>query len=490
MGRINENDINKCLLCNDAKCSKACKKIDVAKAIRSLRFKNIEGAKSLVLNANCITCDAPCEDACIVDNLHIKELLIKLKNDETIKVQDVKNYNSLKTNFFGFEMDNPFILSSSVVGSNYDMCARAFEMGWAGVSFKTICLMDIHETSPRFSATKNSNGQVTGFKNVEQLSTKSLEENLEIFKKLKKNYPNKLLIASIMGRDEKEWEYLAKAVSKIPVDAIELNFSCPNMKDKNLGSDVGQVKELVYEYTKVVRESTKLPILAKLTPNVSSMKEIALAAKMGGADGISLINTIKSLINVNTLEDIKSGKPRPSAVGGYSGDAVKPISLRFLNELKGTVELKNLHYSAMGGIENYLDAIDYITLGADTLQVTTAVMLYGYRIIEDLCDGLSRKLKELNIKNVSEIKGSLNNSVVNLNELKRDIVIYPKFLRDKCLECGRCYISCMDGGHQAISIGKDWKPVLNPKKCVGCHLCVIVCPCDAIIPSKYEAEAK
>ncbi|MDO5138870.1 MAG: NAD-dependent dihydropyrimidine dehydrogenase subunit PreA [Oscillospiraceae bacterium] len=376
------------------------------------------------------------------------------------------------------------MLSSSVVASTYDMCARAFEAGWGGVCFKTVCLMDINEASPRFSAIKGDNNRIIGFKNIEQLSDHSLTENISIFKELKKNYPGKFLLVSIMGRDEAEWAYLAEEISKSGADALELNFSCPNMTEENTGSDVGQIPELVERYTRVVKEHTDLPVIAKLTPNVAHIEESADAAIRGGADGVAAINTIKSLIEVDI--DPKDGIFN-SSIGGYSGKAVKPIALRFIAELGKDKNMNGKHISAMGGIETWRDALEFIVLGADSIQITTAVMEYGYRIIDELKDGLALYLAERGYDSVKEIKKSTLEGVVSTEQLDREHMIYPKFIREKCLGCQRCYVSCLDGGHQAISI-KGGKPILDPVKCVGCHLCVLVCPNKAIVSSGIKVK--
>ena len=356
------------------------------------------------------------------------------------------------------------------------MCARAFESGWAGVAFKTLSLMDIHEDSPRFSAIKGDTGSIIGFKNIEQLSDHSLEENLEIFKRLKKNYPNKFLLASIMGRNEDEWEYLSRKVTEAGADAIKLNFSCPNMVEDGTGSDVGQSPKVVELFTKAARRGTNLPILAKLTPNVGVMSPASDASIKGGADGIAAINTIKSLIEIEP----SSSKV---AVGGFSGNSVRPIAMRFISEIAQNKNMEGKHISAMGGVETWKDALAFILLGAQSIQVTTAVMQYGYRIIADLKEGLLIFMKERNVT-MDDLVGAMIRKVVDVEEVERDIIVYPKFLRDKCIGCGRCVISCMDGGHQAIDFTEERKPILNPKKCVGCHLCVLVCPEEAIVSSR------
>ena len=392
----------------------------------------------------------------------------------------------LAADFCGIRLENPFLLSSSVVASTYDMCARAFEAGWAGAAFKTICSFEIHEASPRFSAITGADGNIIGFKNIEQLSDHSVMENMEIFRRLKEKYPSKFILASIMGKDESEWEMLAHLCEENGADAIELNFSCPNMAEGGLGSDIGQIPELVECYTAAASRGVKIPVLAKLTPNVARMSPAAEAAMRGGASGIAAINTIKSIIDVNrhTYRSAPAVHGM-SAVGGYSGNAVKPIALRFIAELGQNPALSGMHLSAMGGIENWSDALEYILLGAGTVQVTTAVMQYGYRIIDDLKAGLNYYLAEKGLDSIEEIRGAALDYVSeNTDVLERDTVIFPKFNRDKCIGCGRCSVSCADGGHQAIRMNEDRRPVLNGKKCVGCHLCVLVCPQRAISSSR------
>ena len=468
-----------CLLCHDAACTKACGAYEPDRILRSLYFDN----EAVVLNGMdeipCIGCDGRCREACPV-HIDIRELISSLESKR--KTKRTFDYGTLKTDFCGISLESPFLLSSSVVASTYEMCARAFEEGWAGAAFKTICLMDIVEASPRFSAIKGDNGRLIGFKNIEQLSDHALIENMKIFRKLKDDYPDKFLLVSIMGRNDEEWAYLADLLNDSGADALELNFSCPNMTEGNTGSDVGQMPELVEHYCRIVREHSRLPFIAKLTPNVTHINDAADAAIRGGADGVAAINTIKSLIEVDI--DPKDGIFNAS-IGGYSGKAVKPIALRFIAELSQNRELKGKYISAMGGIETWRDALEFIVLGADTVQVTTAVMQYGYRIIKDMKDGLALYMEEHGYGSLKELKRSAIKGIVPTEELDRSYIIYPKFKRDRRLACGRCYLSCMDGGHQAIAF-KDGRPVLDPAKCVGCHLCVLVCPNEAIVSSDIK----
>ena len=392
----------------------------------------------------------------------------------------------LKCDLCGIPLENPFLLSSSVVASTYDMCARAFEAGWAGICFKTICSLDIHEASPRFSAITGNDGSIIGFKNIEQLSDHSVAENMEIFRRLKEKYPTKFILASIMGRDEAEWGELARQCEENGADAVELNFSCPNMAEDGLGSDIGQVPELVERFTAAAKRACHIPVLAKLTPNVQSMGPAAEAARRGGADGLAAINTIKSITGVNLHTYVAAPSVHgQSAVGGYSGNAVKPIALRFIAELGQHPGLKGMHLSAMGGVETWQDALEFILLGGGSIQVTTAVMQYGYRIIDDLKSGLNLYLAEKGFGNVKEAIGlGLDTLSETTDTLERDTVLFPQFIRERCIGCGRCRISCDDGGHQAIRLDDERHPVLNGKNCVGCHLCVLVCPQRAIVPGR------
>ena len=488
--KLYRSDMIACALCADAPCAKACGKLDCAALLRGIWFDDEKSAAACFPDENpCLNCPAPCENACVrAREVPIRALLTRLHDEvkPELEIAMPEEEDRLRTELCGIALENPFLLSSSVVASTYDMCARAFEAGWAGAAFKTICTLDIHEASPRFSAITGDNGSIIGFKNIEQLSDHSVAENMAIFRGLKKNYPSKFILASIMGQNEREWEELSRECEENGADAIELNFSCPNMAEGGLGSDIGQVPELVERFTAAAKRGCGIPVLAKLTPNVARMSPAAEAARRGGADGIAAINTIKSITGVNPHTYVSAPAVHGmSAVGGYSGNAVKPIALRFIAELGRNPQLAGMHLSAMGGVENWSDALEFILLGAGSIQVTTAVMQYGYRIIDDLKAGLNYYLAEKGFRSVREAKGLALSSVSETTDvLERDTVIYPKFRREQCIGCGRCMISCADGGHQAIRLGEDRKPRLDAQKCVGCHLCVLVCPQRAITSSR------
>jgi len=305
---------------------------------------------------------------------------------------------------------------------------------------------------------------------------------MQVFRQLKSEFPDKVIVASIMGSNAKDWARLATKCEKAGASVIECNFSCPNLEDGDLGITIGQSERLIERFTRATKSGTSLPVLVKLTPNITDMVPMALAAKDGGADGIAAINTINSItgVNIDTLVAEPSVRGR-SIVGGYSGPAVKPIALRFISDLAKAKGLENMHISGMGGIETWIDALEFLLLGAGSVQVTTSVMQYGYRIIEDLISGLSFYMRSKGISSVKKLVGGAVSSVVDHHSIERGTILLPVFDPEHCIGCGRCYISCMDGGHQAIRFDTETRrPNLLGSKCVGCHLCRLVCPVNAV----------
>ena len=358
------------------------------------------------------------------------------------------------------------------------MVARAFEAGWAGVFYKTICLQDIQEVSPRFDAVYEcgNHGDFYGFRNMEQLSENPVDVDFDILKRLKQDYPSKVVIASIMGQNEEDWIKLAQMAEQAGCDAVELNFSCPQMRMTGMGSDVGQDPELVTFFTAYVKRSVKIPVIPKMTPNIAHISEPAMGAYFAGADAISAINTIKSV----TLG--KNSEVNGCQTGsGYSGRAVKPIALRHILAMVKNPIMKNIQYSGIGGIETWRDALEFIQLGCRNVQVCTAVMQYGYRIIDDLILGMQNYMAERGICHLDDLVGELLPKFYLPHDLDRETIVFPIIDRNKCIGCGRCYISCQDGGHQAITFSADTRqPRIVGTKCVGCHLCRLVCPTGAI----------
>jgi dihydropyrimidine dehydrogenase (NAD+) subunit PreA len=477
-------EVSGCLLCHHAPCAKACPYgLEADTIIRSVRFENTLGAAAKIPDpVPCVSCNSKdCMKACLKQKINrpvsIDEIIINAASYDKAELGDV----DLSVEFCGIKCENPFFLSSSVVGSNYEMVAKAFDMGWAGVAFKTVGTFAPKEVSPRFEALRKEAVPFIGFENIEQISEYPLEENVRYIRRLKEDYPTKIIIASIMGQNEEEWTYLAKLMTDAGADIIECNFSCPHMAADGLGSDVGQNPELVAAYTRAVRKGTHIPVLAKMTPNLGNMEIPAMAAIKAGADGIAAINTIKSIIKVNLDSFASSPEVRgKTSVGGYSGKAVKPIALRFIQSMKSCKALKDVPISGMGGIETWKDAAEFMALGCENIQVTTSVMQYGYRIIDDMIEGMKYYLSTHGYKSIGEIVGRALPGIVPPESLDRSSICLPRFDRSKCLGCGRCYLSCYDGGHQALKHQATGKPVLVAEKCVGCHLCVTVCPAKAI----------
>ena len=505
-----EEEAARCLLCQNAPCTQACSKGDPARSLRAIRFDNTPLAKRWI--ASCTEADLQAaEQACIHYDrpIRLRELASVLP--EAPQTSDDK-LPSLAIKFCEIDCENPFFLASSAVCTNYDMVARAFDMGWAGVFYKTICMDDIHEVSPRFDTVgEQKQGDFYGFRNMEQLSENPAEVDFDILRRLKQAYPTKVVVASIMGKTEEQWIELAKMAEAAGVDAVELNFSCPQMRLAGLGSDVGQNPELVTFYTAYVKRSVSIPVIPKMTPNITQINQPAMGAFFAGADAISAINTIKS-VTMGECATV-SGK---KTVSGYSGRAVKPIALRFILDMaKNPIicgkredadasamsgnqnhharisKTNNVELSGIGGIETWKDALEFIQLGCRNVQVCTAVMQYGYRIIDDLTLGLKHYMANRGIDHVSDLVGEELPRFVTPSDLDRDTVVFPKIDTKKCIGCGRCYVSCMDGGHQALRFDADTRlPQLIGKKCVGCHLCRLVCPTDAIGLSKRVTKRK
>ena len=472
MIHVNE-EAARCLLCADAPCSQVCKNGDPARAIRAIRFGNEKIANRWI--AECTDDDLKkAEDACIHYDrpIRIREMASAVRCDSPAISE---NMPSLSIKFCGITCENPFFLASSAVCTNYEMVARAFDMGWAGVFYKTICVQDIHEVSPRFDAVKNGTS-FAGFRNMEQLSENPVDVDFDILHRLKQNYPTKVVVASIMGQTEEQWIELAKMAEDAGVDAVELNFSCPQMRLAGMGSDVGQNAELVTFYTAYVKRSVKIPVIAKMTPNITQINEPAMGAYFAGVDAISAINTIKSV----TMSP-QSAVSEKQTVSGYSGRAVKPIALRYIYEMAANTIMKNVELSGIGGIETWRDALEFIQLGCRNVQVCTAVMEYGYRIIDDLILGMQNYMAERGLDSMESLVGEQLPNFSLPHDLDRETIVYPKIDRERCIGCGRCYTSCMDGGHQAISFDSNSRqPHIVGTKCVGCHLCRLVCPTGAI----------
>ena len=390
---------------------------------------------------------------------------------------------NLSTPLGSLPLVNPFILASAPPTASGPMIRRAFRAGWGGAVIKTIHAddMEIRDVSPRFAAWKGTGGELLGFENIELLSKKSVSYWENEIAAIKEEFPDRVLIASIMGgTDHASWQDLAKIVQDAGCDAIELNVSCPHgMPEAGVGSAIGQDPALVEALTRSVVAVAKVPVWVKMTPNITDITLPAKAAVAGGAAGISAINSVQCLygIDIETLEPYPSvaGKSTP---GGYSGPAIKPIGLAKVAAIAQGVP--GVPVMGIGGVSSWQDAAEYLLLGASAVQVCTAVMGNGYGIVRDMNHGLSSYLARKNYSSPADMRGLGLSRLTSHQALDRDARIRPVFGdADACAGCGRCVTACRDGGYAAIRLVRK-RPVIDPALCDGCGLCVAVCPEDAL----------
>ncbi|MGH8820373.1 MAG: NAD-dependent dihydropyrimidine dehydrogenase subunit PreA, partial [Rhodoferax sp.] len=357
---------------------------------------------------------------------------------------------------------------------------RAFDAGCGGAVWKTIG-EPIQNTSSRYGAIDYNGSKVMGFNNIELISDRPPEVNLREIAEVKKRYPKHLVIASLMVESKREtWHDIVHRAEDAGSDALELNFGCPHgMSERGMGASVGQVPEYVEMVARWCKTYTRLPVIVKLTPNITDVRYPARAARQGGADAVSLINTINSVMGVNldTMTMVPSVGKQGSH-GGYCGTAVKPIALHMVAEVARDAQTAGLPISGIGGVSTWRDAAEFIAMGCGTVQVCTAAMVYGFRIIEDLCDGLSNFMDEQGYANVGDMVGKAVPSITGWSNLNMNHIEKAVINQDSCIQCGRCHAVCEDTSHQAITATKDGKRhfEIKEEECVGCNLCVSICP--------------
>jgi dihydropyrimidine dehydrogenase (NAD+) subunit PreA len=391
----------------------------------------------------------------------------------------------LRSNLAGITSPNPFWLASAPPTNSGYQVMRAFEAGWGGAVWKTLGTPIVNVTS-RFAALDYKQNKMIAMNNIELITDRPLEHNLREIAQCKAAFPDRAVIASLMETCERDaWHELVKRVQEVDIDGFELNFGCPHgMSERGMGSAVGQHPDLIAQVTEWVKEAARVPVIVKLTPNVTDIRFGARAAAQGGADAVSMINTINSIMGV----DLDSWNPIPhvdgkSSHGGYCGPAVKPIALNMVNDCARDPDVR-IPISGIGGVETWRDAAEFLLLGASNVQVCTAVMHHGFRIVEDLIDGLSGYLDDRGLSGVAEISGAARNRITTWENLNLNYKVVARIDQDRCIRCNKCYIACEDAAHQCIDrlvLNGTPSLVVDEEHCVGCNLCQMVCPVEQCI---------
>jgi dihydropyrimidine dehydrogenase (NAD+) subunit PreA len=403
----------------------------------------------------------------------------------------------LSTNFIGIRSPNPFWLASAPPTDKEYNVVRAFEAGWGGVVWKTLGEdPPIVNTCSRYGAVSYNGARVAGFSNIELITDRPLQVNLDEIRRVKRNWPDRALVVSLMVLcTEDSWKAILPPVEDTGCDGIELNFGCPHgMSERNMGSAVGQVPEYVEMVTAWCKRHSRLPVVVKLTPNITNILAPARAAKAGGADAVSLINTVQSI----TAVDLDLMAPEPvvdgqGTHGGYCGPAIKPIALRMVGDIARDEVTRGLPISGIGGISTWRDAAEFIAMGAGMVQVCTAAMHHGFRIVRDMIDGLSNWMDAKGYRTIADFQGRAVPNYVHWGDLNLNFKTLARIDQDLCIKCGLCHIACEDTSHQAIAALKVnglRRYEVKAEECVGCNLCLHVCPVEGCITMREVANGK
>ena len=401
----------------------------------------------------------------------------------------------LNSEFLGIRSPNPFWLASAPPTDKEYNVRRAFEAGWGGVVWKTLGFDPhiVNVNGPRYGAIWGPDRRLLGLNNIELITDRPLQTNLDEIKIVKRDYPDRAVVVSLMVPcEESPWKRILEMVEETEADGVELNFGCPHgMSERGMGSAVGQVPDYIEMVTKWVKSNTRMPVIVKLTPNITDIRFPARAAKAGGADAVSLINTVSSITSVN----LETFSPEPSidgkgTHGGYCGPAVKPIALNMVADIARDPECGGLPISGIGGIATWRDAAEFIALGSGNVQVCTAAMTYGFRIIGELCSGLDLWMQEKGLDAIDDFVGRAVPNVTDWQFLNLNYVTKARIDQNLCIKCGRCYAVCEDTSHQAIAMKPGRVFEVIDEECVACNLCVNVCPVDNCITMKELAPGE
>ena len=394
---------------------------------------------------------------------------------------------NLSAEFVGIRSPNPFWLASAPPTDKEYNVRRAFEAGWGGVVWKTLGEGGppiVNVNGPRYGAVWGADRRLLGLNNIELITDRPLDVNLREIKSVKNDYPDRAVLVSLMVPcEEAAWKSILPLVEETGADGIELNFGCPHgMSERGMGSAVGQVPEYIEMVTKWCKQNTRMPVIVKLTPNITDIRHPARAAKAGGADAVSLINTVSSITSVN----LETMSPEPSidgkgSHGGYCGPAVKPIALNMVAEIARDPETKDLPISGIGGVTAWRDAAEFLALGAGNVQVCTAAMTYGFRVVQEMIAGLGSWMDEAGHESVADVVGRAVPNVTDWQYLNLNHIAKARINQDSCIKCGRCYAACEDTSHQAIAMKPGRVFEVIDAECVACNLCVNVCPVEDCI---------
>ncbi len=402
----------------------------------------------------------------------------------------------LSASFVGIKSPNPFWLASAPPTDRKTNVERAFRAGWGGVVWKTLGEEGppvVNVSGARYGAIYGPDRRVMALNNIELITDRDLEINLREIKEVKREWPDRALVVSLMVPcDEESWRKILARVEETECDGVELNFGCPHgMSERGMGSAVGQVPEYIEMVTRWCKAHTRMPVIVKLTPNVADIRHPAHAAKRGGADAVSLINTINSIMGVD-LDAMAPVNPidGKGTHGGMCGPAVKPIALSMVSEIARDPKTAGLPISGIGGVTIWRDAAEFIALGAGNVQVCTAVMTYGFKIIDELTSGLKSFMAVKGYRSIDDFRGRAIPNVTDWQFLNLNYVAKAEIDQNLCIKCGRCHIACEDTSHQAIfpTINGERKFVVNEAECVGCNLCVLVCPVENCIKLAHKTE--